>query len=208
MIRPEMSEDDIAAYLYNHNLQYVPDPTYTSIVDGKNFSTHYVARSSSIYGDTVSKFDVVASIDLNATEADSPETLYEWVDSLESAIYLGALFNASNPARGLVAQLNSLTMVQGVSNSVFSSTTDISWYSCIISRTTISPFVFLLAAFAGFILLVTLFYWIYLLVHLGSLALPGMSHRRDAGPRNLKPVPDSILSWMLQATRENALGNR
>jgi hypothetical protein len=49
---PEYTEDDIAAYLYSNNMQYVPEPAFTSIINGINFSTHDVAWSSSIDSDT------------------------------------------------------------------------------------------------------------------------------------------------------------
>jgi hypothetical protein len=62
----------------------------------------------------------------------------------------------------IAAQLNSLTMVQGGNNSVFSQTYGISGYGCIALKTTVSLGVFMLVGFAGLILVITTFYWFYL----------------------------------------------
>ena len=70
IIPPEYTEDDIAAFLYSNSLQYVSEPAFTSIINGSNFSTHYIAWSSSMDSDTHSSFDVLASVDLNITEGD------------------------------------------------------------------------------------------------------------------------------------------
>ena len=88
---------------------------------------------------------------------------------------------------------------------MFTKTDGISCYGCIVLKTTVSPSVFMLVGFAGLILAITTFYWFYLLIRLGKHALPGIFHQHQTGLQNLKPVLDSTLSWMLQASRENAL---
>jgi hypothetical protein len=237
IIPPDFTPDEINQYLYNNSLQYVPHSAGTYIQNGTNFTTHYVSWSTSVDGSTNSAFDVLTSVDLNTTEGevktmrtyhcalasnssalegiqgilsqmDAPEAVSEWGPQLERAIYLGAFSNATEDAGlQIAALLNSMTMVQGGNNDVFSyyDNEEFSGYGCMLIKTTVSPGVFILVGFAGLILAITTFYWLYLVIRLGKHALPSFFHRNQTGVRSLKPVPDSILSWMLQASRENAL---
>jgi len=103
-----------------------------------------------------------------------------------------------------------MTMVQGASNSVQNTTLpgDQPYYGCVVLQTFISPAILGLVGFAGFILLVTIFYYFTLLASLGVHTLPRIFRRKSNSSRNIEPVPDSILSWMLQASRENAIGGQ
>jgi hypothetical protein len=86
-------------------------------------------------------------------------------------------------------------------------TTGICYYGCLTSQAEVHPIILLLVGFAGFIFLVTLIYYFVLLTKL-STHFMGTKFRPDssAGSRaNIKPVPESTLSWILQAARENAL---
>lgn len=156
-------------------------------------------------------YDVQAINDI-LSQMWSATTLDQWAPGLEGAIYTGAGTNASSDTpRVLALRLNSLTMVQGGSNSVLSDKLvepDVPLYGCKVLKTAISPGIIILVLFAGLILCITALYWFILLSRLGKHALPNIFHRTNSGLRNLKPVPDSILGWMLQASRENALGGQ
>jgi hypothetical protein len=227
---------DILNFLYSNGRQYWPEAAFTAITNGDHYDTHFVAWSSSITDGSInSTFEVLASVDLNATyvetktmntyhcavtsstgnlyniqdilyQMNSTEALLEWADSLEGVLYYGAKSIATDGIEiHLAQQLNSLTMVQGGSDSVFSNATDSPYYGCSLIKTRVPPVIFALVGFAALILFITAFYWFFLLFSLGKHALPSVFHRGTTGMRNLKPVPDSVLSWILQASRENAL---
>jgi hypothetical protein len=58
--------------------------------------------------------------------------------------------------------------------------------------------------FASAILVITIVYWLVLLGFIGKYALSKKT-KGDGGRKNIKPVPDSTLSWILQAAREAAM---
>lgn len=147
----------------------------------------------------------------------SNASLQQWADGLEADLYLGDQQDIESVGVGqsIAQRLNSMTMVQGGSNLVNSSALgsdlswdgDFAWYGCVVNATYISSVIMALVGFTGFCLLTVTFYWITLLFRLGRHALPSFLGG-DPASRSIKPVPDSILSWMLQASRENALGSQ
>lgn len=188
--------------------------------------------------ETGSPFTVLASVDLNGTYTDtktirtyqckvtadnqvdldsingvlsqmpSNSSLYEWAPGLEAVLYMGDGTDIDGYAGYRIAsRLNSMTMVQGGSNSIKNPPldSDYPFYGCVLTNTYISPAILTLIGFAGLCLVIVGVYWITLLLRLGKHALPGFFHSSDS---SIKPVPDSILSWMLQASRENALGGQ
>ena len=137
------------------------------------------------------------------------DTLYEWAPKLETILYMGDGTNVNDNADLRIAfLLNALTMVQGGSNSVlnYPLENDYPGFGCILNQTKVSPVILALIAFTGFCLLTITFYWFTLLFRLGRHALP--SFLRGKNSHIIKPVPDSILGWMLQASRENVLGSQ
>jgi hypothetical protein len=154
----------------------------------------------------------MASINQILSQMHSNTSLSQWVDGLDASLYMGSGTNAKTEFAALhIAQrLNAMTMVQGASNSVQNTTLpgDQPYYGCLVLETFISPAILGLVGFAGFILLVTIFYYFKLLASLGAHTLPRIFRRKSNSSRNIKPVPDSILSWMLQASRENAIGGQ
>jgi hypothetical protein len=141
----------------------------------------------------------------------SNSTLSQWVTGLEQVLYHGDLTDASsNITQSLEQYLNTMTMVQGGNNYVFNETlpSDTPLYGCLVLKTSISAAVLGLVGFAALILIVTLIYYFTLALRLGKYALPSFMSRSDAGMKNPKPIPDSVMSWMLQASRENAMGGQ
>lgn len=142
---------------------------------------------------------------------DPNQTLFDWIYNVKASIYDGENTGPVNNTADMLAQtLNSLTMVEGGDNNLYSTVrAGDSTYGCLISRTYMNPFVVILASLVGFILLSMTFYWILLLVRLsmqGINVLP--TFIRSTGNITLKPIPDGILSWMLQATRESSFGHQ
>jgi hypothetical protein len=99
-----------------------------------------------------------------------------------------------------------MTMVQGGSNNVFNLPTDNPVYGCIVNKTKIAIGIYFLVLFLAFIFVITLLYWIILLLVISTHAVVRLA-KRKSGLQNIKPVPDSVISWMLQAARENVQGS-
>jgi hypothetical protein len=227
----------IGDWLENNTLQYSAWSS-TEYSNRFGQQSHIVIWSSSIgYAPAGDSFNVLASVDLNGTyneaktmrtyqcnvvsnytldfdhiesilkQMQSNDSLAAWADGLEADLYLGDLSDIDyNVGQSIAQRLNSMTMVQGGSNIVDSTALDYPFYGCIGSVTYISPAILALIGFTGFCLLTVTFYWIILFFRLGRHALPSFFHGKDT--HGIKPVPDSILSWMLQASRENALGSQ
>jgi hypothetical protein len=202
---------------------------------GENVLTIGLLGSSSTESDSVgSPFDVLVSVDLASAVTDtkrtfkcsatsttnegqaaidsilsqieSVTTLDLWTSGLEGILYEGAGSNATSyAARNLEQYLNTMTMVQGGGNSVQSLPSDSILYGCIKDKTKISLGVVALVFFTAFILIVIFLYWIILLLIISKHALFRVA-KRNHGLKNIKPVPDGIISWMLQAAREQAQG--
>lgn len=160
---------------------------------------------------SISSTSYLSPLNRVLSSMESNTTLGLWVDGLEQVLYRGDFTNASpNISQGLEQYLNTMTMVQGGNNYVFNETLpgDLPFYGCLVLKTNISLGVLALVGFAGLILIVTLIYYFSLILRLGRHALPSFLSRSGAGQKNPKPIPDSVLSWMLQASRENALATQ
>jgi hypothetical protein len=122
-------------------------------------------------------------------------------------LYEGYGSKASTYAQSRLEQyLNTMTMVQGGGNSVLSIPTDNFIYGCIKEKAEISLAIVVLIIFTAFLLVVTFLYWIILLLIIFKHAISRKT-KRKLGLKNIKPVPDSVIGWMLQAARENAQGS-
>jgi hypothetical protein len=124
-------------------------------------------------------------------------------------LYYGAGTDAvTNAAQQLEQYLNTMTMVQGGSNNVLNFATDNFEYGCIVAKTSIPMGVFALVIFTAFLLIITFLYWIVLLLIISFHAMSRVKKRRlGLGIKNIKPVPDSVIGWMLQAARESIQGS-
>jgi hypothetical protein len=147
-----------------------------------------------------------AAIDSILSQIESVTMLYLWASGLEGIMYEGAGSKATPyVAMNLEKYLNTMTMVQGGGNSVQSLPTDNFEYGCIQDKTEISLGVVGLVFFTAFMLIIIFLYWIVLLLIISKHALFRVAKRKH-GLKNIKPVPDSVISWMLQAAREQAHG--
>ncbi|KAE9362942.1 hypothetical protein N431DRAFT_489904 [Stipitochalara longipes BDJ] len=234
---PDESPSEISEWLYTNGLQYYSNASFTDYGDGLGNTAHLAIWSSSALSDsTLAPFDVMVSVDLNGdklgqktmktyqcqvtgevdsinrilSQMKSVTTLDQWVDGLEGILYMGANTDISTYAQGnLERYLNSMTMVQGGSNTILSNYTvdgDHRYYGCVSEMTTLSAGIIALVVFAGLILLITTVYWLILLGFVGKHAL-FKKIRGDKSRKNIKPVPDSTLSWILQAAREASMTN-
>ena len=232
---PDQSPSDIRESLYTNGLQYYSNASYTDYGDSLGNTAHLAIWSSSALSDRVLEpFDVLVSVDLTGHKMDqktmktyqctvtgqvdninrilsqmkSVTTLNQWADGLERILYMGADTTISKYAKGNMEQyLNSLTMVQGGSNTILTNYTvdgDHRYYGCIREWTTLNPAIIALVMFASAILVITIVYWLVLLGFIGKYALSKKT-KGDGGRKNIKPVPDSTLSWILQAAREAAM---
>jgi hypothetical protein len=101
-----------------------------------------------------------------------------------------------------------MTMVQGGFGSII---TEVGpggdpTYGCIVPKTYISIVVLILAAIVGSALVGMFSYWILMLIRLGAHSLPFSSKRSKRSA--ISPLPDGLVSWMLQATRESNFGQQ
>jgi hypothetical protein len=141
------------------------------------------------------------------SQMESVTALRDWNPGLEGVLYEGYGSKASTYAKGRLEQyLNTMTMVQGGGNSVLSIPTDNFIYGCIKAKAEISLGIVVLIIFTAFLLLVTFLYWIILLLIIFKHAI-FRAAKRKSGLQNIKPVPDSVIGWMLQAAREHAQGS-
>jgi hypothetical protein len=199
--------------------------------------TAFLGSSSVGSDDLGAPFNVLVSIDLNASVSDiktmktflcatnsnstngqtainsilsqmeSFTALSDWAAGLEGILYEGDGTGASDYSQSNLEQyLNTMTMVQGGSNSVLNPPTDNLVYGCIVNKTKIATGIYFLVLFLAFIFVITLLYWILLLLVISTHAVVRLA-KRKSGLRNIKPVPDSVISWMLQAARENVQGS-
>ncbi|CZR55523.1 uncharacterized protein PAC_05411 [Phialocephala subalpina] len=142
----------------------------------------------------------------------SISALSDWAPGLEGVLYSGdgTPLDLEFAKPGLQKYLNGMAMVQGGSNNIISerlSTDNEPFYGCVSLMAKINPAIVAMVIFAGAILIITILYWLYLLAVLGKEAL-FKKMKGTAGRKNIKPVPDSTLSWILQAARENAMSTQ
>jgi hypothetical protein len=232
---PDQTPNDIRNWLYTNGLQYYNNASYTDFVDGLGDTAHLAIWSSSALSDeNLEPFNVMVSVDLTATKKDqktmktylcevtgqvdkinpilsqmrSVVTLTQWAPGLEGILYMGAGTAISDYAKPNLEQyLNSMTMVQGGSNTILTNYTvdnDHRFYGCVMEKSSLNPAIIALALFAGVILMVTIVYWIVLIGFMGKHAL-FKRIKGDGSRKNIKPVPDSTLSWILQAAREASM---
>ncbi len=232
---PDQTPDEIRNWLYTNGLQYYNNASYTDFVDGLGNTAHLTIWSSSALSDeNLEPFNVLVSVDLTATKADektmktyqcevtgqvdkinpilsqmrSVVTLNQWAPGLEGILYMGAGTAISDYAKPNLEQyLNSMTMVQGGSDTILTNYTvdnDHRFYGCVLEKSSLNPAIIALALFAAIILIVTFVYWVVLLGFIGKHAL-FKKIKGDGRRKNIKPVPDSTLSWILQAARESAM---
>jgi len=141
------------------------------------------------------------------SQMESVTALEDWVPGLDGVLYEGYGSKASTYAKSRLEQyLNTMTMVQGGGNSVLSIPTDGFIYGCIKAKAEISLAIVVLIIFTAFLLVVTFLYWIVLLLIIFKHAI-SRATKRKLGLKNIKPVPDSVIGWMLQAAREHAQGS-
>lgn len=232
---PEQTPDDIRSWLYTNGLQYYNNASSTDFVDGLGNTAHLAIWSSSALSDeNLEPFNVMVSVDLTATKTEqktmktyqcevtgqvdkinpilsqmrSVITLNQWAPGLEGILYMGAGTAISDYAKPNLEQyLNTMTMVQGGSDTILTNYTvdnDHRFYGCVLEKSTLNPAIIALALFAAIILIVTFVYWVVLLGFIGKHAL-FKKIKGDGSRKNIKPVPDSTLSWILQAARESAM---
>ncbi len=169
----------------------------------KTFMTFFckVTASRAEYQDGLNKI---------LSKMETMSTIEQWIAGLQEVVYMGS---GSVPSAGLKPNLgqylNTMTMVEGGSNNVFSTTPnrDPPYYGYLTSQAEVHPIILLLLGFAGLIFLVTLIYYCMLVTKLSTHFVvtkyrPNFNVESKA---NSRPVPDSTLSWILQAARENAL---
>ena len=181
----------------------LPFTVKASIDQGYNFNDSKLMKSYTCSVDSNSpELDMINSI---LSEMASNSTLQQWVGYLPSYVYDGSGTPASDQAPLYLAQsLNSMTMVEG-GNNILTSTVALSddpTQGCIVPKTYISPFVIFLILLVGLTLVGLMAYWIILLTRLGANILPSFIRKSEGS--SLKPIPDGLLSWMLQATRETS----
>jgi hypothetical protein len=141
------------------------------------------------------------------SQMESVTALSDWASGLEGILYEGEGTGASNYSQSNLEQyLNTMTMVQGGSNRVLDPPTDNLVYGCIVNKTKIAIGIYFLVLFLAFIFFFTLLYWIILLLVISTHAVVRLA-KRKSGLQNIKAVPDSVISWMLQAARENVQGS-
>jgi hypothetical protein len=144
------------------------------------------------------------------SQIESASTLVQWSVGLEAILYRGADTPVSQYAQSnLEIYLNSMTMVQGGSNNMLETPIDGTFeYGCIVGKTKIAVGVFFLVLFTAFVLAMTTLYWIILLLIISKHALSRVAKRKTGlNVKNVRPVPDGVISWMLQAARENVQGS-
>jgi hypothetical protein len=170
------------------------------ITDTKTMKTFKcTAKSNTTEGQT--------AIDSILSQMESVTALSNWNPGLEGVLYEGFGSKASVYAQGRLEQyLNTMTMVQGGGNSVLSLPSDGFIYGCIKAKAEISLGVVALVIFTAGLLVVTFLYWIILLLIISKHAIFRVAKRKQ-GLKNIKPVPDSVIGWMLQAAREHAQGS-
>ncbi|CZR68958.1 uncharacterized protein PAC_18859 [Phialocephala subalpina] len=210
----------MAKKLIQANLQYSIDNMGWNFMTSASWNEQVIIWSSSTAEGT--NFEVKASLDLGKMTAStifsnyhcyvnssSPRlteihiilgtmnatlTMLQWTQNLPQYIYYGQGSPQSNrSAESLEIVLNALTMVQGAMGFMQERPlpgTDTT-YGCVAPKTNISPFVVVLAVSVAFSLLGLLTWWMYLLLRLGKMR------------SRLEPFPNHLLTWMLQATREN-----
>ncbi|KAN0098225.1 hypothetical protein V8E51_013888 [Hyaloscypha variabilis] len=175
-----------------------------SVTDAKTFKT---------YNCTIVPSKALWTDPLNAilSKMNSYKTLSQWSNGLGGVIYMGD-WTAADPSTtgpSIEQYLNTLTMVEGGSNGILNAAMvgDMPYYGCLTSQAQIHTIIFFLIAFARFIFLATLIYCFMLLARLSTHFLVSKfrpeSHTDSIS--DIKPVPDSTLSWILQAAREDAL---
>lgn len=225
------TQTEISHDLWSRQLQY--DATHINADNNSNGSfTHLILWSSSQSDTAQVPFTVRASID-QGFRYDEPKTIKSyfcqvnpysfdittvnrilsimqsnsslgtWIEHLPALIYDGYQTPANKYSTEMLAQtLNSMTMVVGGDDSVTKQVgpDDDNTYGCLILRTYISPFIFFLVALVLLALIALLIYWVSLLARLG----PSIFSRSEGSSFN--PIPDGLLSWMLQATRESSFG--
>jgi hypothetical protein len=219
-----------AGLQYTNNLN---DSSYIDI-GFNNKIAHFVVWSSSAPSDDANvPFNILVSADTNPdignavvmrtyncsvagsqsltevnkilAQMESYTTLRGWQTGLEAVLYSGAGtgidYNGASSQQGLEIYLNGLTMVQGGNDSIISemlSTDNNPYYGCMTSQTSINQAVILMVVLTAVLFLIITAYYLVLLLILKF----GSS---NAGSKHIKPIPDSTLSWMLQAARENAI---
>lgn len=101
-----------------------------------------------------------------------------------------------------------MTMVQGGFGSLSSYVGEggDQTYGCVVNRTYISIVVVVLVAILGGWLLAMFSYWMFMLLRLGRHAMPFSKKRKIRSA--VSPIPDGLISWMLQATRESTFGQQ
>ena len=175
----------------------------SSISDIKTFKTFFCNI-------TASNAEYQVGLNKILSKMESKSTIEQWIAGLQGVVYMGSQSVPSADLKTNLEQfLNTMIMVEGGNNDVFSTTLngDTPFYGCLTWQAEVHPIILFLVGFAGFIFLVTLIYYFMLLTKLSALSMvtnfrPNSNLESRA---NLRPIPDSILSWILQAARENAL---
>jgi hypothetical protein len=192
--------ETIGAWLFQHNLQYfngsvnsddagsttTHEVFWSSSAPTDNSSQPFDVLISvdmnSSYSDTktfkTSFCNVTASraecqdgLNNILSKMESKSTIYYWIAGLQGVVYMGSGSVPSADLKPNLEQyLNTMTMVEGGSNNVFSTTPngDPPYYGCLTSQAEVHPIILLLVGFAGFIFLVTFIYYCMLLTKLST----------------------------------------
>ncbi|KAI1629016.1 hypothetical protein EDD37DRAFT_32741 [Exophiala viscosa] len=215
----------IQSDLYQYGLLY-GTPVSVSALSGNASTTHLVILDTSAGNQTHTVFDVRIAVDTSAFANDtknmqcyqcvlhdtydtlrsiqmainSLETLSDWRQIFQGAIYDGSGTPASNNTGGILEQvLNSMTMVAGGQNYLLDTSHSTSTQGCLTNRTRILWELVLLTFLTAMTLALLVLYWIGMALWLKWLARSG-----DATTMLMidEYTPSGPLGWMAHGVRE------
>ncbi|KIX98010.1 uncharacterized protein Z520_06089 [Fonsecaea multimorphosa CBS 102226] len=220
----DVSVDDIVVSLQQHDLLY--DTPYAVSASIGNIS-HLVIVDTSVGDNVGAVFDVRFSVDttaygnetkhmqsyecsLNDTYGElqpvqemihSHDTLKNWAEVFQGAVYEGTGTPASNNTGGILEQvLNSMTMVAGGDNYLLDTSHSSETQGCLTQRTHIFWELIMLAGLTLLLLAFLLLFWFGL-----SIRIKILSGGTDAADAEWiqENTPIGNFEWMAQAVRES-----
>ena len=221
----DMLAIDTVTSLQQHDLLY-DNPSYVS--SGVGNISHLVIADTSVGTNVDTVFDVRFSVETNAygnttrhmqsyqcvlndTSGDlehvqkginSHQTLHDWIQLFQGAVYEGTGTPASNNTGGILEQLlNSMTMVAGGGNYLLNAERSDETQGCITRRTHILWELILLAGLTLFLVVSLLIYWLALIVHLNMIQRTKANSSKATSVKVDPPV--GTFKWMAQAVTES-----
>jgi hypothetical protein len=224
--------EDIISDVQQHGLLYGPGPPWCSSDYGLQGWSHLVIWDSSVANSAQAAFDVRASIDLTGEGSDtkvmqsyecrvdtsgldsilstilSKSTLSHWCSSLQGLVYDGRYTPAGNDTGSILEEvLNSMVMVAGGNNFLLNTTATNETQGCLVARTNIHLIVIILTSVATAVTLISLIYWIVLVVLMWRC---GKKKKRAGWKQFIKSIekltPGDVFDWMALAARESQGG--